>query len=369
VKKIVFGITSLTLGGAERVLVDIANELSKKYDITIFTIYSKGELEKQLNKNIKLESIYDCSFLELNRIRKKLVPIKILLLKNRMYKKYINNKYDIEIAFLEGAITRIFSCGKSKKKKIVWIHNDIEKVFGKSLKAILKRHIDKKVYNKFSNLIFVSNDNKKSFEKVYEMYNKKQVIYNYIDRQKVIEKSKEKLSEEFNNNTINFVTVSRLVEQKAIDRLIKIHSRLIKEEFYHKIYVVGDGPLKEKLKEQIIKEKVEETFILLGKKENPYPYIKEADYFCLLSYFEGYPMVLEEAKILNKDILITNTAARETIANYKKGQVLENSEEDIYIGLKNIIKNGKIEEVQNVNKEKEYNNTHIINQIIDLIEK
>ena len=53
-KKILFGITSLTLGGAERVLVDLANKLCEKYEITIFTIYSNGELEKQLNKKIKL---------------------------------------------------------------------------------------------------------------------------------------------------------------------------------------------------------------------------------------------------------------------------------------------------------------------------
>ena len=56
-KKILFGITSLTLGGAERVLVDLANELCEKYDITIFTIYANGELEKELNSKVKLKSI------------------------------------------------------------------------------------------------------------------------------------------------------------------------------------------------------------------------------------------------------------------------------------------------------------------------
>ena len=51
IKKILFGITSLTLGGAERVLVDISNKLSEKYDITIFSIYDNGELKNDLNKN------------------------------------------------------------------------------------------------------------------------------------------------------------------------------------------------------------------------------------------------------------------------------------------------------------------------------
>lgn len=66
-KKILFGITSLTLGGAERVLVDIANNLCNKYDITIFTIYSGGELEKQLSNKVKLKALYNKQYSELRK--------------------------------------------------------------------------------------------------------------------------------------------------------------------------------------------------------------------------------------------------------------------------------------------------------------
>ena len=64
-KKILFGITSLTLGGAERVLVDLANKLCDKYEITIFTIYSGGELEKQLSNKVKLKTLYKKQYNEL----------------------------------------------------------------------------------------------------------------------------------------------------------------------------------------------------------------------------------------------------------------------------------------------------------------
>ena len=67
-KKLLFGITSLTLGGAERVLVDIANKLCNKYDITIFTIYSGGELEKQLSKKVKLKSLYNMQYNDLRKL-------------------------------------------------------------------------------------------------------------------------------------------------------------------------------------------------------------------------------------------------------------------------------------------------------------
>jgi len=67
-KKILFGITSLTIGGAERVLVDLANRLSEEYSITILTIYGKGELRSQLNKKVKVISLYDMAFKDYNKL-------------------------------------------------------------------------------------------------------------------------------------------------------------------------------------------------------------------------------------------------------------------------------------------------------------
>lgn len=78
-KKILFGITSLTLGGAERVLVDIANKLCNEYDITIFTIYSGGELEKQLSEKVKLKSLYNKQYTELRKIWEKNNSIKSII--------------------------------------------------------------------------------------------------------------------------------------------------------------------------------------------------------------------------------------------------------------------------------------------------
>ena len=371
-KKILFGITSLTLGGAERVLVDLANELSKKkeYEITILTIYGDGELEKQLSPKVNLKSIYKTKYNELPSLQKKImVPLRILLTKNDIYKKYIKDRFDIEIAFLEGPITRIISSGKQKEKKIAWIHNDISKVFGTGLKAKIKRIIDEKLYEKFSKLIFVSESNLESFRNTYNNNQaKKEVIYNYIDSKKVLEKAKEPIKTEFDKKNLNFLTVARLVPQKALERLVKIHAKLIKEGMIHNFYIVGEGPEKETLKKLIKSNKCENTLKLLGAKENPYPYMKEADYFCLLSYFEGYPMVIEEAKILNKKILITDTSAKEVITNYNNAKVFENSEDGIYNGLKTIIaENSKKENNQEISEI--YDNREIIKKIEQVLEQ
>ena len=88
-KKVLFGITSLGLGGAERVLVDLCNELSKEYDITIFTIYSNGEMEKQLSTNVKIKSLINKRYIDLTKWKKIWKPIEIMLFKNYIYKIYL----------------------------------------------------------------------------------------------------------------------------------------------------------------------------------------------------------------------------------------------------------------------------------------
>lgn len=370
-KKIIFGITGLTFGGAERVLVDIVNKLVSKYDITIFTIYAKGELEKELSKKVKLKTLCSEKYNNLSFIKKKIMPIYVLFFKEHIYKKYIKGDYDLEIAFLEGPITRLFTGKNNKTKKIVWVHNDISKVFGNGLKSKIKKILDKRIYSKYKKIILVSKENLKNFNEVYKIDVPKEVIYNYIDKEKVISKSKEKIDDDIlenmkNNENLNFLTVSRLVSQKAIDRLIKIHAKLISEGYYHKFFIIGIGPEKDKLSKLIYDLNVSDTFKLLGLKNNPYPYIKNTDYFCLLSYFEGYGMVLEEAKILNKNVIITNTAAVEAVENYDKSLILKNDEDSIYNGLKKVIIEGK--KINNNSNKFFYDNHHLLNEIESLID-
>ena len=93
--------------------------------------------------------------------------------------------------------------------------------------------------------------------------------------------------------------------------------------------------------------------------------MKKADYICLLSEFEGYGMVLEEAKILNKYILITDTAATEAVENYKQSQIFENSEKGIYEGLKQILNSSNNENSQCL----KYDNYKIIEKIKEVLER
>lgn len=321
-----------------------------------------GEFEKLLNKNIKIKSLYPKSYNKYNKFQKLLISLRILFFKNSIYKKYIKNNYNVEIAFLEGPITTIFSTKNKNTKKIAWVHSDISLVFGNGIKSNLKKLINKNIYKKYQELIFVSNNNMQEFNKIYNLNVNKQVINNYLNKENVIKLSNEFNVDLFNKNTINFVTVARLVKAKAIDRLINIHSKLIKNGYNHKFFIVGDGPLKEDLQNKINSLNLSESFILLGQKGNPYPYILNSDYFCLFSYYEGLPMVLLEAKALNKFILITDNSSKEALENYENKKIFENTETGIYNGLKEIIGNNKNIEITN-----NYIDTNI--EIINKIKK
>ena len=105
-KKIIFGITSLSIGGAERVLVDIVKELQNVYDITVFTIYGNGEFEKELKgTNVKLKTIFKKQREEYGYIARKIVTTIYRCFYIIIYELHIKNIYDIEVSFLDGRIT------------------------------------------------------------------------------------------------------------------------------------------------------------------------------------------------------------------------------------------------------------------------
>lgn len=337
-KKVVFGITGLTLGGAERVLVDIANHISSDYDVTIFTLYGNGELEAQLNKKVKRVSIHAKERHELNVIQKIWMSVKFrfTFLRKHIYHSYLKNQYDVEVAFLEGPITWLFAC-PGKTRKLVWVHNDIKEVFGKGWKAEQKKKMNEHIYQKFDEIIFVSQDNEQKFCELYSNNQvPKRVIYNYLDEKAVLEKARKKVSD-ICHDAPTFVQVSRLTEQKGISRLIDVHKKLISDGYRHHIYIIGTGPLEDELQEKIKKYELEDTFHLLGKQSNPYPYIKAGDFFMLASLYEGYGMVIDEAKILDKFVMITDTAAREAVIGYDASLVVPNNEDGIYNGMKSLI--------------------------------
>ena len=322
-KKILFIINSLPGGGAEKVLYDILRKIDKqKYNIEIFLINKEGIYVDKIKKlNIKIDYLFLEREDKINFILYRKIKSCILLIKKYLYlsfpkliSKLKNKRYDIEIAFLEGNPTLLLGNRKTTALKIAWVHNDLEK------HRVLSKKNEKKAYSKMNKIICVSADSKKSVENLYpELEKKIEVMYNPIPKEEILEKSLE-IENIYSKEKINIVTVGRLNVQKGYDILLKAHNELLKEGLDYNLYILGEGGERKNLEKYISENSIEKNTFLLGFKENPYPYIKQADIFVSSSRYEGYPLVLCEAICLEKSIIATKcTGPNEILENGKYG--------------------------------------------------
>lgn len=357
-KKILFGITNLEIGGAERVLVDLANALVDDYDVEILTIYNNGKLLNEIDNKVKITSLIDTSYSNTSFVKRKCISLKLRFnnFRKKLYEKY--NDKDIIISFLEGPITHLFS--DFDKNKIAWIHTDISKHFDSK-----KINSYRKDYEKYNKIVLVSESAKKSFNKVYnnEFDNKSIVINNYVDAKRINELSKIECDYVF--NVPNFLIVARLVKAKGFERLINIHTLLKKYGLKNYMYVIGDGPLSEELHFLVKKNNIEDSFIFLGEKENPYPYMKSCDVMLMPSLYEGYGMTAIEAKILGKEIISTKTGVIEALGDYKNKTICENTDTDLYRVLKDNIERRMVREEIIT----EFDNNYLLEEIKSLLEE
>ncbi|MBR3368443.1 glycosyltransferase [Candidatus Saccharibacteria bacterium] len=360
-KKVLFLIHTLQIGGAERVLVDLVNNLpANKYDITLMTVVDVGILKRQLKPHIKYESIFSFKALKklsggtkkyeasTNATSKKNIP-KELFIKaytsfwkhanlKKLYEKHIKEKYDIEVSFLEGIPAKIIANSTNpNSKKMCWIHIDLinEPKSDKFFKNVKEQ---KKIYNKFDKIICVSEEVKNQLiKKLHIKEDKLKIVYNPIDAENILKKSKEKTIKK-DNKKLTFCSVGRLAKQKGYDRLIDVCSQLEKEKYNFEVWIVGTGPELKNLEDKI-REKGVTSIKLLGYHPNPYPYIKSADWFLCSSRAEGFSTVVAEAIILEKAIISTNCSGAEEMLgkNSEYGIVCENSEDGIYESMKKIL--------------------------------
>ena len=155
------------------------------------------------------------------------------------------------------------------------------------------------------------------------------------------------------DDTKTFLFVGRLDEhQKRLTLLLDVAKKCKKEKVDAKFWVVGSGPDEEKYKKNIEENKLDNV-ILFGSKKNPYPYLKKCDYLIMTSRYEGFPVVYNEAIILDKPILTTIDVSDDYISIPNRfGYVVK--DKDMFKKVKELSRkdNFKIEKVNydNLNK-------------------
>lgn len=333
-KKVLFVIESLGGGGAEKVLTTIVKYLDKsKYDITVLLVTEVGIYLKEVKKYCRVVAMlpnYDSLESFVDKLKYKLDYKYIYSSSPRkVYKKYIKEEYDIEIAFVEGYATRLIANSPNKNsKKIAWVHIDMrENPYADQYYKSLEEHIE--CYKNFNDVICVSSSVKKVMEDKFRLENNLKVIYNPIDAHQILEKAKE-FSIEKDLKKINIITVGRLENQKGFDRLINAIGRINSDKLNIHLNILGEGSKYNELKDLIHLNKLENTVSLLGFKKNPFPWVLSSDIFICTSRAEGYSLVIAEAMVLGIPIISVNCSGPNELLDFGKyGLLIENSDSAI----------------------------------------
>ena len=379
-KKVLFVIMHLEMGGAEKSLVNLLNELSPKdFDVDLLLIKRRGILMKQVPDWVNIiDAPYELSCLFGGSIRNvKGITLAVLRLwgslctkvckkrKQRYYwrwKNYYSNaipkldqKYDVAVSYLSGESMYYVAEKVSADKKVCWIHTDLiacgvyEKEF---------HHY----FGYFDRIATISNECVDSICRLCpEAAEKVRYLPNIVSGNLIKAKAEAEKAPQTPEGVFSIVSVGRLEHVKGFDMAIRA-AAILKEkqtDFYWRI--IGDGSEQENLEKLIAEHGLENHVVLEGLKENPYPYVKDSDLVVQTSRFEGKSIVLDEAKILGVPILATNYATVRDQVSPNEGWVVGMSPEEIAEGILYVIRNP--EEHRNVKaylQEQRYGNVDVV---------
>lgn len=331
-KKILFKSGSTMMGGLEKVQIEYINFLVKqeKYQIKIVIENDNGKdnaLEKYINSNVTYLKNYNY-ILEIKNLRenrKKSLWSRIKYnLAITKEKKYADNKFlqiykeykpDIVIDF-DSSLTKIIDKLNSSKN-LVWIHSSIKN--WKKKKSKIDRFVDR--ISKYSKIICICKEMKEDLINLKnELKNKVDFLYNPIDFDRIKKLSNEDFSEEDKKLLKDkfLLSIARLdCVPKDFETLFKAYEIAKKDSYDGKLYIIGDGPDKDKVEKLKEANLYKEDILLLGRKENPYNWLKKADKLILSSRYEGFAIVLLEGLCLGKNVIASDckTGPNEILAN------------------------------------------------------
>ena len=327
-KRILFFIADLGGGGAEKVLVNLVNNLnSEKYDITVRTIFGKGVNAKFLKPHIKYKPIFPFApFHGYTQIQKLFSP-------KTLYKLFIKGEYDLEIAYMHHVPTRVIAGSTSLSPKFAWVHTQhvSPKIYRNKEELI-------SCYQRFNGVAFVSNISRDSFPKDHgTQLSHGETVHNVVDSDEIKRKAEQPIGY-LDNSKINICSVGRLSAEKGYDRLLKILGKLKNENFsnWH-FYLLGAGNELSKLKTIAESNNLSENVTFLGFDANPHKHVKNMDLFVCSSFTEGYSTAVTESIIVGTPVLTTDCSGmHEILGESGAGIIVENSDEALYRGLKNI---------------------------------
>lgn len=333
-KKILFLIPSLGHGGAERVLVNLANNLdTEKFEVTVQTLFDTGVNRQYLLPHVRYIPGYKRQFRGNTTLMKLFTP-------RALYQYVVRDTYDILVSYLEGPTSRIIAgCPDKNVKKVAWLH--IELNSPKQAAIGFRSPAEAQgLYDSYDRLIAVSDSVRRVFLESLPVSVPVSVLYNTNETGQIVEKAKCPPDDvSFGGGAFTVCSVAKLIPTKGFDRLLNVHKRLIDEGLTHTVYILGIGEEEKSLRQKIREYGLEDSFILLGFRDNPYQYVSRCDLYVCSSRREGFSTAVTEALIVGTPVVSTDcSGARELLGEHDEyGLVVENSEEGIYQGMKRML--------------------------------
>ncbi len=375
-KKLLFVINTMGRAGAETALIELLKKLDslKRYDLSLYAVIPCGELFAKVPENVRIIN-KEVNTGSLNSVTGRSTIVREILLsffykftgfklmgymiknireqkasgRKLQYDKLLwrlladgravsEGEYDLAVAYIEGAAVYYLADKVKAKHKAAFIHIDYQK-------AGYTPFMDKDCYGRMDNIFVVSNEVGEKFCSVYPQYRKKVRLFrNLLDQENILNKAVTGTGFTDGFQGIRFVTVGRLHYQKGYDIAIEVLAKLRKAGYNIRWYVIGEGAERRNLELLTKKYGVEEYFILMGARDNPYPYMKQADIYVHATRFEGKSIAIEEAQILGKTIVASDcTGNREQIKSGYDGVLVELSAENLVRELKRILKEPELQ--------------------------
>lgn len=330
-KKKLIVMNSLGNGGAERALLNLSRRLENNKNIFVVVIEGGGEYFNDLSHLVSTIEIFSSPE---NRLLSRCLFMHFPA-KDVCFSLFGRNSYDIAIAYIEGLSTYLVS-GINSNYKVACIHaNLLSHHISAPYYVSLKAEYD--AYTNMGRMIFVSDSVKDGFnDRIGWRGCESSIIGNIFDIDAINRMSKMEGDSQVSSPYI--VAVGRLVEVKGFDKLIRAFTKIKKNGLEDiKLVIIGDGPLKSVLDYLISSLGMRDHIILLGKKENPYPYLKSAQCLVSSSVSEGHPLAIGEAIILGIPVIATNCEGNVgMLAHGRYGYLCENDEDGLASALYNL---------------------------------
>lgn len=387
-KRLLFVNGHLNIGGVERSLVDLLKAIDyDEYEVDLVLFEGLGDYIDEIPKTVNIK-FYDltntygaflkCIFNNLKNKKFKYALMRIIFNLQRVFNDnmlslakiffYDLGTYDCAIAYREGFCAEFVAYVINSRKKILWWHNGVYE--HKEYKANKKFE---RYCSNFNYIVAVSNGCKDMILQHSNISSEKIIVIpNIIDHNSIHKKALKKIEGNlFNKDFINIVSIGRLSFEKSMINCVYTCKKLVDKGYKIKWYLIGDGPEYSNIYNEIEKNKLEESIILLGNKLNPYPYLSQCDIYVHPSTRESMSITIIEALSLYKPVVAAKSMGpSEFIINKKNGLMVEPNVEGLYEGILLLLNNSSLAKEICINNEElllKYAPQTVIEQIEKLI--